>query len=294
MPAPIAIFAFNRPESLANMFASLRLNPLYDESEKFVFIDGPRNDKDAILIKEVERIALAETPNVKSYSTNKGLGTSIITGISEILRTYNKVIVIEDDLRLMPGFLTFMNEALNAYKHDTRILSVCGYSLKIKCPNDYHSSVYLGDRASSWGWATWANRWSKVDWNVSDWKTFSSDKTRIHDFNRRGSDMFSMLSDYMHGHNHSWAIRFCYHQYKYNLYSIHPIKSLVDNEGFGKQATNCKQKYNRFKIELTQYIALKSEEVNILSPNKKIIRQLHRYHSIPLRIYSKLRKIFNI
>ena len=74
MPAPIAIFAFNRPEALVNMFASLRLNPLYDESEKFVFIDGPRNEKDAILIKEVERIALAETPNVNHIQQTKVLG----------------------------------------------------------------------------------------------------------------------------------------------------------------------------------------------------------------------------
>ena len=292
MLAPIAIFAFNRPDALANMFASLRLNPLYNESEKFVFIDGPRDKQEATLVKETERIALAETQNVTTSTTNKGLGNSIISGISKLLQTYDRIIVIEDDLRLMPGFLTYMNQALDAHRHDKRILSVCGYSLRIKLPQNYPHNVYLGDRSSSWGWGTWANRWNKVDWNISDWHDFSFDKKRIRAFNSRGSDMFGMLNDYMHGKNHSWAIRFCYHQYKYHLYSLHPVKSLVDNEGFGEQATNCKQKYNRFKIELTDSISPLNGD-NIL-PNPTIIRQLHRYHSIPLRIYSRLRKLLNI
>lgn len=292
MLAPIAIFAFNRPKELANMLASLKRNPLFDESEKYIFIDGPRNDKDAELIKEVEQIAHTVTANVKVSPQNKGLGSSIIAGVSEVLSQHDSVIVLEDDLRLMPGFLTYVSQALKRFKDDERILAVCGYSLKIKPPKGYDSTVYLGDRASSWGWGTWRDRWGKVDWKVSDWKEFSNDKNAIAQFNQCGSDMFGMLRDYMEGHNRSWAIRFCYHQFKHGLYSVHPVKSLVDNEGFGKAATNCRQKYNRFKIEL-----IDSVDLNVngeLEPNKSLMRQLHRYHSIPIRIYSRIRKILNI
>ena len=289
---PIAIFAFNRPKELSDMLASLKQNPLFEESEKYIFIDGPRNDKDAELIKEVEQIAHAVTDNVKLSPQNKGLGSSIIAGVSEVLSHHNSVIVLEDDLRLMPGFLTYMNEALEHFKDDERILAVCGYSLKIKTPKDYKSSIYLGDRTSSWGWGTWRDRWEKVDWDVSDWEEFSNNKKEITRFNQCGSDMFGMLNDYMEGRNRSWAIRFCYHQFKHGLYSAHPVKSLVDNEGFGETATNCRQKYNRFKIELTDSIDLKVK--GELEPNKSLMRQLHRYHSIPIRIYSRIRKILNV
>lgn len=292
MAAPIAIFAFNRPKEFSNMLDSLKRNPLYDESEKFVFIDGPRNDRDLFLVKEVETIARQITPNVALSAKNKGLGASIINGITELLDKHNNVIVLEDDLTLMPGFLTYMNEALERFKHDPRILSVCGFSLKIKPPKGYAESTYLGDRSSSWGWGTWSDRWSKVDWSVSDWNEFSQDKEAIAEFNRRGSDMFGMLQDYMLGRNHSWAIRFCYHQFKNGLYSVHPIKSLVDNNGFGVAATNCQQKYNRFKIELIDFIDI--ENNSIMKPENNIIKQLHYYHSIPLRIYSRIRKLLNI
>ena len=292
MSAPIAIFAFNRPKELANMLESLKQNPLFEESEKYVFIDGPRNEKDASLIKEVAQIAYTATDNVKLSPQNKGLGSSIIAGVSEVLNEHDAVIVLEDDLRLMPGFLTYMNNALEHFKVDERILAICGYSLKIKTPKGYDSTAYFGDRASSWGWGTWRDRWQNVDWEVSDWAEFSNNKKAIARLNQCGSDMFGMLRDYMEGRNRSWAIRFCYHQFKHGLYSVHPVKSLVDNEGFGEAATNCRQKYNRFKIELTDSINLKAEDA--LEPNKTILRQLHRYHSIPIRIYSRIRKLLNV
>lgn len=274
------------------MLASLKCNPLFEESEKYIFIDGPRNEKDVELIKEVEQIAHSVTDNVKLSPQNKGLGSSIIAGVSEVLNEHDSVIVLEDDLRLMPGFLTYMNDALEHFKVDERILAVCGYSLKIKTSKGYDSTVYLGDRASSWGWGTWRDRWEKVDWEVSDWEEFSNDKKAIARFNRCGSDMFGMLRDYMEGRNRSWAIRFCYHQFKHELYSVHPVRSLVDNEGFGESATNCRQKYNRFKIELINSIDLKVN--GWLEPNKSLIHQLHHYHSIPIRIYSRIRKMLNI
>lgn len=274
------------------MLESLKQNPLFEESEKYVFIDGPRNEKDASLIKEVEQISHTVTDNVKLSPQNKGLGSSIIAGVSEVLNEHDSVIVLEDDLRLMPGFLAYMNNALEHFKVDERILAVCGYSLKIKTPKGYDSTVYFGDRASSWGWGTWRDRWEKVDWELSDWEEFSNDKKAIARFNRCGSDMFGMLRDYMEGRNRSWAIRFCYHQLKHGLYSVHPVRSLVDNEGFGETATNCRQKYNRFKIELTDLIDLKVN--GVLEPNKSLLRQLHRYHSIPIRIYSRIRKILNV
>lgn len=297
MPAPIVIFAFNRPKEFSSLLESLRKNPLYEESDKFIFIDGPRNDRDAELINEVKKLAINETDLVFPSVSNKGLGESIIAGVSKVLKKYGKAIVLEDDLIVMPGFLLYMNECLDAFESDKRIISICGYSLKIKLPEDYKSNIYLGDRASSWGWGTWSDRWERVDWKVSDWNDFSADKQAIRNFNRAGSDLYSMLSDYMNGKNKSWAIRFCYSQFRNGLWSLHPVKSLVDNNGFGETATNCRQKYNRFKVELDTLpprLTFFANHNNKLKPDQNILRQLHRYHSIPIRIYSLARKILRI
>lgn len=291
MLAPIVIFAFNRPKSLQRMIESLRSNALYEESEKFIFIDGPRNDEDRRKIQEVLAIAQSVTSNVSASAVNKGLGRSIISGVSAVIEKYGKAIVLEDDLICTPNFLAYMNQALDFYEQDQRIISVCGYGLQIKRPKKYDGDVYLSGRSSSWGWATWKDRWVSVDWEVKDWTEFSHNRRKIKEFNKNGSDMFSMLKGYMEGRNRSWAIRFCYNQYKTGRYSVCPFLSKVDNDGFGGDATNCKQKYSRFKIDPDKTGSLTFTFVRDIKPNRQIARECYHYHSIGMRIYSKVRNL---
>ena len=42
---------------------------------------------------------------------NLGLANSVIAGVSEVFKLYDKVIVIEDDIVFSPSFLSFMNKA---------------------------------------------------------------------------------------------------------------------------------------------------------------------------------------
>lgn len=292
--APIVIFAFNRPTLLQRMIVSLKQNLLYEESEKFIYVDGPRSEDDRDKVNEVIAIARAVTPNVFISAVNKGLGKSIIAGVSAVIEKYGKAIVLEDDLVFTPNFLSYMNKALDFYETDNRIISICGYGLKIKRPKNYLGDVYLSGRSSSWGWATWKDRWQQIDWEIKDWKQLIVDRKRQKAFNKNGSDMFAMLKDYMEGRNHSWAIRFCYNQFKLGKYSVCPFLSKVNNEGFGENATNCKQRYSRFKTDMDMESSFEfSFDRNIL-PNKKIEKECYHYHSMMLRIYSKIRKILHI
>lgn len=292
--APIVIFAFNRPASLQRMIGSLKQNSLYEDSEKFIYVDGPRSEKEQGKVDEVIAFAKSITANVFISSVNKGLGNSIIEGVSAVIEKYGKAIVLEDDLVFTPNFLSYMNQALDFYETDNRIISICGYGLKIKRPKDYLGDVYLSGRSSSWGWATWKDRWQQIDWQIEDWEQFSIDRKSRKAFNKNGSDMFAMLKDYMEGRNRSWAIRFCYNQFKLGMYSVCPFLSKVNNEGFGENATNCKQRYSRFKTDMDTTSSLEfSFDKNIL-PNEKIEKECYYYHSMRLRIYSKIRKILHI
>lgn len=297
MNAPIAFFAFNRPDALQRLLDSLHVNPEYAASEKFFFIDGPRNKEEETAVNRCIEIARKEGGKVISSPTNKGLARNIIEGISEVLKNHDSVIVLEDDLVLAPGFMKFMNVGLERFKEDSRIISICGYGLKIKKPADYPYDIYLSNRSSSWGWGTWADRWNEIDWDIADWVKFSSNCKEIKSFCKAGSDMFSMLKGYMTGRNNSWAIRFCYSQWRHSLYSVHPFRSLADNRGFGEEASNCRQKYSRFKTEQDLRQAPEFNWPNPtthLTPSPSILQQLRRYHSIPRRLYSRMRKLLNI
>ena len=73
--------------------------------------------------------------------------------------------------------------------------------------------------------------------NINDYDDFKNDKIKKKKFNKGGSDMTKMLSDQMKGKIDSWAIRFCYHQFKSGTVSVFPSKSKVINNGFSKEAT---------------------------------------------------------
>lgn len=290
--APIVVFGFNRLDALRNTIASLLLNEEAKSSDLFVFVDGPREGKEGEKkkVKDVREYVKSITGFKSLHYTfsekNKGLADSIIGGVSEVINQYGRVIVLEDDLVLMPNFLNFLNQGLDIFENNQKVMSVCGHSCKVKAPTDYPYDAYFFTRSSSWGWATWKDRWNLVDWELNDWDSVVA--TRKAFIKSQGSDVFKMLRDCKLGKNHSWAIRFCYAQFVQNRLSVIPNKSLVDNEGFGGDGTNCKR-YSRFKFQLNDckehlYFRMPSEVK--LEPS--LYKQALWYHSIPLRIWSRI------
>ena len=288
---PICLFTYNRLEETKKTIEALKKNYLAVVSELFVFSDGWKNDEGKTRVLELRSYlkTIDGFKNIIIYesSVNKGLANSIIEGVTKVLNTYDKVIVIEDDLITSPNFLNYMNQALTVYENREDIISVSGHSLKFKLPNNYNSDVYLFGRAGSWGWGTWKKKWKMIDWEINDFEFFKKDFKSQKKFNKNGSDMSSMLKGYFEGKNNSWAIRFCYNQFKLNMYSVFPVLSKVNNVGFGDEATNCKG-YDRFKIDFDT-----SNKVNFklpldISSNKKIIKQIVSYLSLSSRLKSKI------
>lgn len=289
--APIVIFAFNRLEPLRRTVTSVLQNEEASCSDLYVFVDGPREfkdgeDKKVRMVQEyVKTISGFKNVTVKFSDKNKGLGPSIIAGVSEVINKYGKVIVLEDDLILSSNALSFLNQGLNIYENVPNVFSVCGYSNKVKVPKGYLYDSYFCVRSSSWGWATWTDRWNSVDWELTDWHTYLPMKARFNKWG--GSDCFSMLQGCKVGKNKSWAIRFCFAQFLQNKLSLFPITSKINNEGFDGDGTNC-HKYSRFK-----FVFDKSGNKAFLFPenvemNKKLYKSAISYHSIPKRIWSKI------
>lgn len=294
--APIIVFAFNRPEALKNTIYSLLQNEEVKDSDLYVFVDGARSNKAGEAEKVqavhdiVKRITGFKSIHYAFNESNKGLANSIIQGTTRIINEYGKVIVVEDDLYVSSSFLRYMNEMLDKYEKDKRIFQVSGYGSKIKRPSDYPYDIYLNERAQSWTWGTWKDRWVTVDWEVKDYKELKSSKVKQRKFDKRGSDLFKMLKGYMEGKNNSWYIRFNYSMYKQGRYSINPIRSLVRNDGFNSEATHCNA-YNRYKIDFEEIHSNDFITPSSLEPNETIMKEAVKYWSIPYRVYGKIMTI---
>ena len=112
--APIAIFTFNRLEHTKNTIEALIQNDLASESELFIFSDGARNLDEEIKVNEVrqyiKQINGFKKINIIEAKKNKGLGKSVIDGVTKIINKYGKIIVVEDDLITSKKFLKYMND----------------------------------------------------------------------------------------------------------------------------------------------------------------------------------------
>lgn len=287
--APIIVFAFNRPESLKTAISALVLNPEAKDSDLFVFVDGPRNNAEKSMTDAsanfARKIQGFKSLTVSISDNNKGLGDSIIAGVAQIINRYGTAIVIEDDLIVQPNFLRFINLGLDKYKDEKEVFSICGYTNKIKLPKGYTHDAYFCTRSSSWGWATWKDRWDSIDWTLEPWDKYTKFKK---DFNRwGGSDCFGMLEGWKQGLNRSWAIRFCFNQFLQSKLSLFPIKSLVVNDGFDGTGTNCK-KWSRFRYELMERDKYEFDIRIPVTLDMYFLCESKRYHSIPARIISRI------
>ncbi|SMO96713.1 Glycosyl transferase family 2 [Gracilimonas mengyeensis] len=253
--APVIIFCYNRLNETQQTIQALKENYLSEKSILFIFSDGPKKFKDHAKVKEVREF-LQTVEGFKSIEIvkskeNNGLAQSIISGVSQVIEEYGKVIVLEDDLITSPNFLDFMNQALDFHQDSEDIFSISGYTMDLPSLKDYPKDYYVGYRASSWGWGTWREQWEKVDWEVSNYSGFKWNLAEQLKFMRGGSDLPRMLSKQMNGKIDSWAVRWCYDQFKRDMYTVFPSTSKVVSIGFGEDATHTKDT-NRFDTILDQ------------------------------------------
>lgn len=292
--APIVLFAFNRLEPLKTCIASLLLNSEACETDLVVYVDGPRINKEG----ETEKVASVREFVRGLYGfrsltchfseTNKGLASSIIAGVSDVIGEYGRAIVLEDDLVVGKNFLSFMNQSLDLYEKREEVFSICGYTNIVKMPDGYPYDSYFCPRSSSWGWATWKDRWESCDWDLKEWNEVENNRKA---FNRwGGSDCFGMLKAWKEGRNQSWAIRFCYNQFLQDKLSLFPIISHVKNIGFDGDGTNC-PKWSRFKSEFDESDNKLFNLPNEVFVEREIVKSAMVYNSIKMRIYSKLRNL---
>lgn len=291
MKAPVVLFAYNRPRLLEEAIRSLSNADGADETELFIFVDGPRTDADAPKVSESLRIAREAggfgKVHVQASDRNRGLAASVIAGVGEVISAAGKVIVLEDDLRVTKDFLAWMNAALDRYEGSEKVFSVCGYSNRVRIPKSYPYDGYFCPRNASWGWGTWQDRWASVDWQPTPGQVESEGRA----FDKwGGSDCRSMLLSWMRGDTDSWAIRFNFNEFMHGRVSLFPVRSHVDpSAGFDGSGTHCRR-YSRFKFDLVSGTV--PEKGFSFPEQTEVIPSIRRsalsYHSIPARAWSRL------
>jgi len=239
--APILLFVYNRPEHTKRLIDSLLKNAEAAQSMLFIYTDAARNKADEEQVNKVREVIRHidgfASIEVIERTTNWGLARNIIGGVTEQIRRYGRVIVLEDDLVVAPYFLRFMNDALEAYKDEPQVghIQACDFTQDASLPD-----TFLIKCTGSWGWATWERAWQHFnpDGQALLDELESRRLTRRFDFN--GNYRFTrMLRRQVQGKNNSWAIRWNASLFLKDILSLNVGRSLVQNNGFDGSGTHC-------------------------------------------------------
>lgn len=281
-PAPIVLFAYNRPALTIRTVEALLGNELACKSDLFIYSDGPGDDQqeaNVYAVREyVHGISGFKTVTIIERESNWGLSKSIIEGVTSVINQYGKVIVLEDDIVASPCFLSFMNQALAFYSGRKKVWHISGWNYPIAGhdPKD----TFLWRVMNCWGWATWADRWEYFEkdtgkllgnWSKADIKRFNIDGA--------AKDYWRQVVANHEGEINTWAIFWYATIFQQNGLCLNPAKTFVDNIGFNSGGVHCHAE--------KPYIDVLNQEQSFNFPTEMVeadvfFKEIKRYLHVPL------------
>ena len=280
--APIIIFTYNRPDHLKRTLDALSRNPLSRESVLYIFCDGAKDDDSDTNKERIERTRLIahgvegfKNVHVMERERNYGLARNIVDAVTRIVNEYGRVITLEDDVVTSSGFLRYMNDALETYKDEDKVMHISAYMYphKGRLPETFFFPVpYPGG-----GWATWARAWKY--YNDDTKALYEQWKNRWNEFDVLGGDYLSkqLIANY-NGTLRTWFVKWHAVMMSRNALTLYPHQSLTNNIGFDNQGTNCSPTTKFDVEELADSVRVDKVPVKVNRKASRIIYDFYQGH----------------
>ena len=171
---PILILAFNRPDRVEDLIATLRTK---QPTNIYLAVDGPRlgNSTDAELVERTQRaVTLIDWPcevRTRFLTENLGCGKAVSSAIDWFFTEVERGIILEDDVNPGPEFLDFCAELLEYYQDDERVFAISGCNFVPPDVPDQAASYRFSALTHVWGWATWRRAWQHYDFDMRHWRS---------------------------------------------------------------------------------------------------------------------------
>ncbi len=229
----IAIFCFDRPDSLSRLLNSLLSSQFLDELPLYIFIDSARSESETEKIQATHSIAEAFPHPMKTIvrrEYNMGLKLSLTKGIDEVLLLHKAAIVLEDDLVLGRFALDYFLRALTECEEKQQVVSICGYAIGVLADAASNGAHFL-PMTHPWGWATWRDRWQAYRARTAD-TTVKRSASFVKNMNVFGlRNYVNMLIMTERGFLDSWWIYWQANAIDRHTVSLFPKQSHVVNMG---------------------------------------------------------------
>lgn len=276
--APILVMVYDRLDSLKKCIESLKKCEESLESILYISSDAAYKVGDASTIEAVRNYIQTVSGFKKVvpiiHHQNKGLNNSYNFAIDLIFKENDTFVFLEDDIVVAPDFLKFMNDGLEFYKNDDKIISISGFSHSVffDVNSKSQSEIYFTNRWCPWGFASWKDKIQNIsDLSLEALSEDLNDKKFVKKLDEIGIDLFTaferklykkepLVLDYRYVHN----------MVKKDLYTVTPYTTKTFNIGNDGQGTRTKKnvKFTEFNIATLnqvvpfQFSEFSSDKVN--------------------------------
>jgi hypothetical protein len=246
LEVPVALIVFGRPDQTRRVFeivAQARPRKL------FIIGDAAREGRDEEVrrVEEVRRIisAVHWDCDVQTNFADMNIGARrrVISGIDWVFQHVEEAIILEDDILPDASFFPFCAEMLERFRNDSRVAMVGGFNVaadSVRSPYSYCFS----EMSHIWGWATWRDRWSRFDENLSTFPEVKSsglleDLFYDEDIVRYWEPILTRMHDGT-GAWDAWDYQWIYTNLTQRGLCALPTVNLIENVGYDQGATHTK------------------------------------------------------
>ena len=239
----VLFLVFNRPDTTEKVFRAIQnAKP----AKLYLACDGPRKNNviDQRNVKEVRELILngidweCEVKN-RFQSENLGCKNAVSSGITWFFENEEEGIILEDDCLPSESFFNFCDSLLEKYREDQRVSHIGGVNfLGHNLANN--ESYYFSRFTHVWGWASWRRVWRDYDVHLTLLDKFLANNHLIDIFpDKRVTKYLSReLKRVQIGALNTWDYQYLFLNLIKNGLCIIPAKNLVENIGFGVNATH--------------------------------------------------------
>jgi hypothetical protein len=264
----------------------------------YIYSDGPKEETDPEEHTKIEQVRQVIRSKlwckeviIRESAFNKGFADSIVGGVTEVVNKHKKAIVLEDDIITSPGFIEYMNDALDFYEKEEKVMHISGYMY----PHKVHlpETIFFNVPYPGGGWATWQRAWEHFISDAVYLYNHFNTATGWWKFNSFGGDFLQkQLCRNLTGDLKSWFIKWHGTLLIKNGYSLYPGTSLTNNIGFDDSGSNCSET-DKFIIDK---LADKVHVTKIpIKENTNVIKMVRRFYQGPFSlkktIYSVITRV---
>lgn len=168
--APIIIPTCNRIVHLKRLIESLQKNSRARYTELYISVDVPRDERFVAghedVVEYVKQIDGFKSINYYIQPYNLGPYNNYYFLISEISKTYDRFIYLEDDNEVSDNFIEYMDKMLEYFENDKSVYAICARN----DDKGYrgNGTYYMCPICSPYGMGHWLKKYYAVKTYISD------------------------------------------------------------------------------------------------------------------------------